>query len=133
MSDKKFSNDLVTLRAAETEFQASILVAVLEEAGIKAIAVGGGNALHPLAKQITPVLVQVRQRDLSRARLALEQNTTDSVDLDWDQVDFGERADDLPLTPVDNMPLIPKLGFIVAAAILALMILALVMLGLWVL
>ena len=42
------------------------------------------------------------------------------VDLDWDEVDVGERDDDLPLTPVNRMPLLARIGFAVAVAVLIL-------------
>ncbi len=122
MNEPLDPNDLVTLRNAESEFQAGILVAVLQEAGIEAFAFGGVTAAMPLGQRITPVAVQVRQVDLERATEALKQNASDSVDLDWDEVDVGERSDRLPLGSRDGLPLIPKLGFWVAIIIIASML-----------
>ena len=68
--------------------------------------------------------VQVRRADLERARAALEKNTSDSVDLDWDEVDVGEREDHLPLTPVNRMPLLARIGFALAVAVVVLTVVA---------
>ena len=110
----KYPDDLVTLTTKPTEFEANILVADLREARIEAIAFGTNAAMLELSQRITPAYVQVRQADLERAREALKQNVADSVDLDWDEVDVGQREDDLPLNTPGRMPLIVKVGFVVA-------------------
>ena len=113
-AEPKYPDDLVTLTTKPTEFEANILVAVLREAGIEAFAFGTSAAMLELSPRITPAYVQVRQADLERAREALKQNVADSVDLDWDEVDVGVREDDLPLNTPGRMPLIIKIGFLVA-------------------
>ena len=120
-------DDLVTLTTVETQFQAGIIVAVLEDTGIKAFSFGALNALYPISQRITPVVVQVRQGDLEAARAALKQNVADSVDIDWDEVDVGELEDAAPSKPRDHrrMPFLSRLGFVAALlAILAMFILA---------
>ena len=120
-------DDLVTLTTVETQFQAGIIVAVLEDAGIKAFSFGALNALYPISQRITPVIVQVRQGDLETARAALKQNIADSVDIDWDEVDVGELEDAAASKPRDHrrMPFMSRLGFVAALlAILAMFILA---------
>ncbi len=64
--------------------------------------------------------VLVKRQDADQARQILEQRIDDSVDLDWDEVDVGEREDTLPLRPVNGMPLPAK----IAAVLVALMLLA---------
>lgn len=124
-------DDLVTLTTAEMQFQAGIIVAVLEEAGIKAFAFGALNALYPISQRVTPVVVQVRQADLDKAREALKQNVADSVDIDWDSVDVGEPEEAAPAKLRGVMPLVPRLGFFAAVlAILAMFLLALALWGL---
>jgi hypothetical protein len=125
-------DDLVTLMTAETQFQAGIIVAVLEEAGVKAFAFGALNALYPISQRVTPVVVQVRQADLERAREALKQNVADSVDIDWDEVDVGEPEESVADGPrqTGRLPFVPRLGFFAAlAAILLMFLLALLMWG----
>lgn len=125
--DQPDADDLVTLMTAETQFQAGIIVAVLEEAGIKAFAFGALNALYPISQRITPVVVQVRQGDLDAARAALQQNIADSVDIDWNEVDVGEPDEATASRPREpgRVPLLPRLGFIAALlAILAMFVLA---------
>lgn len=122
-------DELVTLTTRPTEFEAHALVAVLEDAGIDAVAFGAMRAALPLSERLTSVPVQVRRRDLERAQEALKQNIEDSVDLDWDEVDVGERVDALPLTTREGMPLIPKLGFIAAIVVLVVLFIAVVVFG----
>ena len=115
---------LETLRTVSSEFEAHTLVAVLREEGIEAHAFGARHASLPLGQRHFAVTVHVRRADLERARAALEKNATDSVDLDWDEVDVGEREDDLPLTPVNRMPLLARIGFAVAVAVVVLTVAA---------
>jgi hypothetical protein len=77
---------------------------------------------------ILPVPVQVRAADLQRAQAALKQNVADSVDLDWDEVDVGEREDQLPLSTRQGMPVMAKVSVVVAALIVASIILAILVL-----
>lgn len=123
MNEESKPDDLVTLTTRPTEFEAHTLVAVLEEAGIDAYAFGAMHALLPLSERIVAVPIQVRRRDLERAQAALAQNVADSVDLDWDEVDVGEREDQLPLTTRTRMPLIPSIGFVIAVILILLMLL----------
>ncbi len=53
----------------------------------------------------------------------MHQAVADSVDLDWDEVNVGEREDDLPLRPVGQMPLLAKVAFAVAAVLILLTLL----------
>ena len=117
-------DDLVTLVTKSTEFEAHAKVAVLQDAGIQAFAFGNVHAAYPLtlSAPLAGVPVQVRRADLERARLVLEQNRSDSVDLDWDEIDVGERMDDLPLTAHAAMPLIAKFGFALAVLAVAAML-----------
>jgi hypothetical protein len=123
-------DELVTLVTKPTEFEAHAIVAVLEDAGIEAVAFGAMRAVLPLSEKLTPVPVQVRARDLERAREALKQNQEDSVDVDWNEVDVGERVDDLPLTQRKGMPPMARLGFLAACMMLLLILLVMVTRGL---
>ncbi len=105
MEREEDSDELTTLSTAETPFAAHTIVMVLENAGIEAIAldaIQGGIGL-PLNKA-RGVPIQVRRSDLDRAKAALEANTADSVDIDWDEVDLGEREDNLPLNTPGRVP-----------------------------
>lgn len=119
-------NDLVTLVTKPTEFEAHALVAVLRDAGITAFAFGNVHAAYPLTSNmpLAGVPVQVRRVDLDEANAVVAQNRSDSVDLDWNEVDVGERMDDLPLTTSGAMPLIARVGFGLALLAVAAMLIA---------
>lgn len=121
------ADDLVTLVVKPTEFEANTIVAVLEDAGIKAFAFSAIRAALPLSERLTSVPVQVRRIDFDRAQRALKQNVADSVDLDWDSVDVGDREDNLPLKTTHGMPPLIKMGFAVALLAAAVMIVAALM------
>ena len=111
------SDDLVTLTTRPSEFEANTVVAVLQEAGIEAFAFGV-SALTPLGLRIGGCPVQVRQADLDRAKKALAQNVADSVDIDWDEIDVGQREDNLPLTSRRGMPWLARVGAAVVTIII---------------
>ncbi|MHC5023804.1 MAG: putative signal transducing protein [Planctomycetota bacterium] len=109
-------DDLVTILTPATEFEAHTLAAVLKEAGIESRVFGTTWSGTSMVDGKIGVPLQVRRADAERAKAALEQNVEDSVDLDWDEVDVGEREDDLPLTGPGSMPLLARISL--AAAIL---------------
>ncbi len=120
------SDDLVTVATGANEFEAGTLAAVLREQGIETHVFGAVHSSLAFNAKFTRVPVQVRRRDLERARLALEQNIADSVDIDWDEVDVGERVDRVPLKRVPgSMPLLPRLGFLAAVLLVIVFVLAL--------
>jgi len=123
MTHAQSNHDLVTLTVKPNEFAAESVVAVLDEAGIPAWTFGLGQAALPLGERLIGVPVQVRKADLERAKEALKQQVADSVDIDWDSVDVGERADDLPLTSRRRMPLMVRLGFVLAVSLMVIMLL----------
>jgi len=104
-----------------TEFEAHTIAAILHESGIEATVAPGAPswtgqvALSPAAQGSAVI---VRSADLRRARTVLDESDRDSVDLDWDEVDVGDREDNLPLTPVGRMPIPAKIAAALAAAIL---------------
>ena len=52
----------------------------------------------------------VKPEDLERAKEILDNCVADSVDLDWDEVDVGEREDYLPVGPVGRVPRLAKIA-----------------------
>lgn len=107
-----------TLLTTPTEFQARAIVAMLGEAGIDAVTFRGDQLGAGLpVGQFSAVPVQVRQSELARARQALQESRARGRDLDWDQVELGEREDDLPLSPPGRMPLAAKIAFAAAAVV----------------
>ncbi|MEQ9616957.1 MAG: DUF2007 domain-containing protein [Phycisphaerales bacterium] len=87
--------DLIELTTTPNEAQAGILRAVLEDAGIPShLSVGGGvMANAEFGMTFVPTSIWVRKDDLDQARAVLEDNRSDSIDLDWDEVDVGELED----------------------------------------
>jgi hypothetical protein len=124
MTGASHEDRLVTLLQAKTEFEANMTVAVLADAGIEAFAFGGAYGALPLSSRLMRVPVQVRESDLDAAKAALASNVSDSVDLDWDEVDVGEREDGLPLRTPGRMPLAAKIAYGAAVAILILTVVA---------
>ena len=104
-----------------SEFEAHTIAAILHENGIEATVAPGAPswtgqiAISPSAQGSAVV---VRSADLQRARTVLSESDQDSIDLDWDEVDVGDRDDNLPLTPVGRMPVPAKIAAALAAAIL---------------
>ncbi len=116
-------DDLEPIAETATEFEAQTKAAVLRAEGIECAVVHnapswtGQMSLSPTGRG---AFVLVKHQDVDRARKILQQRIDDSVDLDWDEVDVGEREDALPLRPINGMPLPAK----IAAALIALMLLA---------
>lgn len=72
------------------EPQAAMIVNVLKDQGIDAVAEGGLTSGFR-AETFGEVRVMVWQEDLERARLALADYQLAVRDLDWDNVDVGEQ------------------------------------------
>lgn len=87
-------DDPVTLLNAINEFEAGIIVDSLAEAGItaKALSMMAGDAYaSPTTGGRVPVMV--RRDQLEAAKAAIEQRRSDSVDIDWAEVDVGDPVD----------------------------------------
>ncbi len=116
-------DDLEPVATTETEFEAQTKAVVLRSEGIECAVVHnapswtGQMSLSPTGRG---AFVLVKRQDADQARKILEQRIDDSVDLDWDEVDVGEREDALPLRSINGMPLPAK----IAAALIALTLLA---------
>ena len=107
---------LTTLLTVQSAFEANTIVAVLQDAGIDAVAfdaedAGFGPTFRP---EVRGVPVQVPRCDLERAREAVEAGVSASVDIDWDAIDIGVREDDLPLREPGRMPLLARIAFVIA-------------------
>ncbi|UCD74405.1 MAG: hypothetical protein JSV91_11510 [Phycisphaerales bacterium] len=111
-------DDLQTVATAKSEFEAHAVIAVLKEAGIEAFAFGYVKQALPLDLKFTDVPVQVRAGDFQRARAELRQNISDSVDLDWDEIDVGEREDNLPLASQRRLPSPMRAAIVIGGIIL---------------
>ncbi len=126
MNTEPRPNDMAVAATTATEFEAQTKAAVLRSEGIdctvtrNAPSWTGHVSISPTAWGAT---VWVRRHDLQSALGVLHQAIADSVDLDWDEVDVGEREDDLPLRPVGQMPWLAKVAFAVAAALILLTVL----------
>ena len=115
------SNAPAIVVCVPSEFEAHTIAAILHEAGIEATVTPGAPAWTgqiALSPSSQGSAVVVRSADLRRARTILDESDRDSIDLDWDEVDVGDRDDDLPLTPVGRMPIPAKIAAALAAAIL---------------
>lgn len=80
---------LVPLTTARTEWQAEALAAALRQRGVHAVTQGGMLSGFR-AEAPAQVIVVVPRQDLARAKEALAQIGSDSIDIDWDEVDVGQ-------------------------------------------
>lgn len=83
---------LVPVASFRTEWQAEALAAALTERGVKAVCHGG---MLGGWRAETPAMVQVMvaRQDQARARELLAEVRSESVDIDWDEVDVGTPAE----------------------------------------
>jgi hypothetical protein len=122
-------SDLAAVAETAGEFEAQAKAAILRAGVIEAMVVSNGGSWSSYLRLSSPGIgatVLVRREDRDRARALLRETIADSVDLDWDQVDVGEREDNLPLHPVNRMPLLARIGFALAVALVATCVLAIV-------
>ena len=115
--------DLKPVCSSSTEFGAQTKAAVLKSEGIDAFVFGiAGGIYGGMNPALAPhgIEVWVRLEDFDRAKMLVQQRIADSVDLDWDEIDVGEREDTLPLRPIGSMPLPAK----IAATVVALTLIA---------
>ena len=121
LCDKRSGPDeLATLLTTRSSVEAHSVASLLTEAGIDAFVLDAAHlgAGTPLAAGAHRVPVQVREDDLERARALLEASAADSVDIDWETLDVGERADALPLHTPGRMPLPARIAFVITMLVL---------------
>lgn len=83
-------NTLVDLTNARSEFEASILIGVLRDQGIPAFTFSNaGMTLQWEVAGSLPFRVCVRREDVQKARQALIDARSESVDIDWSEVEVG--------------------------------------------
>ena len=115
------ASDPVQVATTATEFEAQTKAAVLEAEGINCRVVSNAPSWTgqiPLSPSGAGAVVLVAAADADRARDILKDRIADSVDLDWDEIDVGEREDTLPLRPLGSMPMPAKIATAVTALIL---------------
>ena len=120
MNPDRGAGDLALVVITDTEFEAQTKAAVLRGEGIESVVTVNApwwTGRQPISPTARGASVLCHRDDLERARRLLDETVADSVDLDWDEVDVGEREDTLPLHPVNRMPPLAKLAFTVAIAI----------------
>jgi hypothetical protein len=84
--------NLSRLTSVPTEMEASILVAALDQNGIRA-AMSGEATAGFRAEAPGSVQVLVAEEDLQEAQAILDDLRQRSADVDWTQVDVGEPED----------------------------------------
>ena len=116
------AQDLAVVTTAESEFEAEAKAEVLRARGLKAMVTRNApswTGFVSISPRARPAAVMVYREDLERATEMLKQVIADSVDIDWDEIDVGEREDDLPLHKVNRMPILAMASFAVAVAIIS--------------
>jgi hypothetical protein len=115
------AGDLAVVLTVATEFEAETKAEVIRARGIEATVTRnapwwtGHLSISPTA---TGASVLVHREDLERAKALLEQVISDSVDIDWDEIDVGQREDDLPLHKVNRMPPLARVSFVIALVLI---------------
>jgi hypothetical protein len=84
---------IALLTSAPLEMEAGIIVAALQENGIKAT-MSGQTTAGFRAEAPGWVQVLVAEEDLSRAQDILDQLRRESDDIDWSQIDVGEPEEE---------------------------------------
>jgi hypothetical protein len=83
---------VVPVTSAPNELEAGVIVAALEEEGIKSTMSGVYTAGFR-AEAPGQVQILVAQEDLARAQEIVRRGEEDKEDVDWSQVDVGEPED----------------------------------------
>ena len=135
MTDDLRNEKLVVVENCPTPFAAHALVALLADYDIHAVLAhstavnfktGGFHGFTDGTDQRCPVLV--RESQLELARLTIEDARSDAADLDWDDVELGERHDRLPLKSVpDTQPAWLRIVAVVGIIVLGLSFVAMVL------
>ncbi|MEZ6232883.1 MAG: hypothetical protein R3B68_01720 [Phycisphaerales bacterium] len=87
-------DDLVMLTSAASELQAGLWISVLESHGIRAVSPGSAaTTLRWEVGSTDPHRLYVRRADAERAREVLDNQRSDSIDIDWNDVDVGTPED----------------------------------------
>ena len=92
-SSPEHPEHVVVAASAENELEAGVIVAALEEAGIKSTMSGAATADFRVGVP-GEVQVLVAQEDLARAQEVIREGEDDEEDVDWSQVDVGEPEDE---------------------------------------
>ena len=112
-----------TLKVTSFCIEAHTRAAILREEDLDAVVIAAAPSWTgqlAVSRTAQGAGVWVRREDEAHAASVLNRASEASVDLDWDEVDVGEREDALPLTPVDGMPLPARIAFSVAVAVVVL-------------
>ncbi len=117
------TDDPAVVVRVPTEFEAHTIATILRSGGVESTVATDAPSWTgqvPISPGARGSAVIVRRGDLERAQAILRESQQDSVDLDWDEVDVGEREDDLPLRTVGRIPVPAKVAAALAAALLLL-------------
>ena len=115
------ANDPAVVVRVPTEFEAQTIATILRDGGIESSVFTDAPSWTgqvPISPTARGSAVIVRRTDLQRALAILRESEQASVDLDWDEVDVGEREDDLPLQTVGRMPVPARVAAAIAAVLL---------------
>lgn len=92
-SSPEHPEHIVVVATAENELEAGVMVAALEEAGIKSTMSGAATADFRVAVP-ADVQILVAQEDEARAREVIRLGEENKEEVDWSQVDVGEPEDE---------------------------------------
>ncbi|MCA9289289.1 MAG: hypothetical protein KDA05_11925 [Phycisphaerales bacterium] len=114
-------DDLVVLTSAASELQAGLWISVLESHGIRGVSPGSAaTTLRWEVGSTDPYRLFVRRADVDRAREVLDNQRSDSIDIDWNEVDVGESAEVDEAAPPDGSSPFVMLGLVLVCLVLVL-------------
>ncbi len=117
----------VTIAEAKSEFEANLIVSTLAEEGIEAHTYTRFRQALPFHSHFSGIPVQVRAADEIAAREALDRRAADSVDLDWNELDVGEREDHLPLGRSRRLSLATAVALSMAIVVIFITLIAMIL------
>ncbi len=123
MTHQDKQSDLARAAQTATEFEAHAKAAVLHEEGIDARVICDSptwTGQISLGHNKYNASVWVRREDLEAAQHILTQTVADSVDIDWDEIDVGQREDESSEEYHQVMPATAKLAFLVTLIVVLL-------------
>lgn len=89
-------DDPVPVASVRTDFEANVIAESLRSRGVEARVIShSGAMLSAYNPSPNAIQVLVRAGDEHRARAALEEARSDSLDIAWDEIDVGEPEDAL--------------------------------------
>jgi hypothetical protein len=114
------ADDLAVVVTAASEFEAETIAEALRAEGLEATVARNapsGSGRPSVSPSAVGASVLVHREDLERAKTLLAETASNSAGINWDEIDVGQREDDLPLSKVNRVPPLARVSFALALVI----------------